>query len=50
MTVILIMEDDIAIHSLIKETLQLNDLKTISAYSGTEGKLLFEQNQVDLIS
>ena len=49
MTTILIMEDDMAIHSLIKETVELNGLKTMSAYSGTEGKLLFEQNQVDLV-
>jgi DNA-binding response OmpR family regulator len=49
MTTILIIEDDIAIHSLIKETLDLHGLKTLSAYSGTEGKLLFEQNQVGLV-
>jgi DNA-binding response OmpR family regulator len=46
---ILIIEDDIAIHSLIKETLTLHGYKTLSAYSGTEGKLLFEQNQVDVV-
>jgi DNA-binding response OmpR family regulator len=49
MAVILIIEDDTAIHSLIKEALDLHGLKTMSAYSGTEGKLLFEQNEVDLI-
>jgi DNA-binding response OmpR family regulator len=49
MTTILIIEDDMAIHSLIKETLELHDFQTLSAYSGTEGKLLFEQNQVDLV-
>ncbi len=49
MTTILIIEDDMAIHSLIKETLELHDFKTLGAYSGTEGKLLFELNQVDLI-
>jgi DNA-binding response OmpR family regulator len=49
MAVILIIEDDTAIHSLIKEALDLHGLKTMSAYSGTEGKLLFEQNQVDLV-
>lgn len=43
------MEDDMAIHSLIKEALELNGFKTLSAYSGTEGKLLFEQAQMDLI-
>jgi len=49
MAAILIIEDDMAIHSLIKETLELHGFETRSAYSGTEGKLLFEQNQVDLV-
>ncbi|SET60596.1 DNA-binding response regulator, OmpR family, contains REC and winged-helix (wHTH) domain [Salinibacillus kushneri] len=49
MTSILIIEDDSAIHSLIKDTLDLHGFKTISAYSGTEGKLLFAQTQVDLV-
>ncbi|MFD1170999.1 response regulator transcription factor [Oceanobacillus picturae] len=49
MATILIIEDDNAIHSLIKDTLDLQDFKTLSAYSGTEGKLLFEQNQVDVV-
>ncbi|HWO98935.1 MAG TPA: response regulator transcription factor [Bacillus sp. (in: firmicutes)] len=49
MAAILIIEDDIAIHSLIKEALDLDGFKTLSAYSGTEGKLLFEQNPVDLV-
>lgn len=49
MSTILIIEDDIAIHSLIKEALDLHGFKTLSAYSGTEGKLLFEQKQVDVV-
>jgi len=49
MATILLIEDDMAIHSLIKETLELHGFKIRSAYSGTEGKLLFEQNQVDLV-
>lgn len=49
MAKILIIEDDMAIHSLIKDALNLHGFKTLSAYSGTEGKLLFEQNQVDLV-
>ncbi|MFT4414358.1 response regulator transcription factor [Fredinandcohnia humi] len=49
MATILIIEDDMTIHSLIKETLDLHGFKTLSAYSGTEGKLLFEQNQVDIV-
>lgn len=49
MTVILIIEDDTAIHALLKETLELNDFDTLSAYSGTEGSLLFEHNKIDLV-
>ena len=49
MAKILIIEDDMAIHSLIKEALTLNGFGTLSAYSGTEGKMVFEQNQVDVI-
>lgn len=49
MTVILIIEDDTAIHALLKETLELNNFDTLSAYSGTEGGLLFEHNKVDLV-
>jgi DNA-binding response OmpR family regulator len=49
MATILIMEDDMAIHSLIKEALILHDFDTLSAYSGTEGKLLFAQNEVDVV-
>lgn len=49
MATILIIEDDSAIHSLIKEALELQGFKTLSAYSGTEGKLLFKQNEADLI-
>ncbi|WP_238177728.1 response regulator transcription factor [Paenibacillus contaminans] len=43
------MEDDSSIHSLLKEALELHGFRTLSAYSGTEGKLLFEQQQVDLV-
>lgn len=49
MPTILIIEDDAAIHSLIKETLELHGYQTQSAYSGTEGKLLFAHNKVDLV-
>ncbi len=38
-----------AIHSLLKESLELNEFQTLSAYSGTEGKLLFKQSEIDLI-
>jgi DNA-binding response OmpR family regulator len=49
MAKILIIEDDMAIHSLIKEALTLNGFDTLSAYSGTEGKMVFEQHQVDVV-
>jgi DNA-binding response OmpR family regulator len=49
MATILIVEDDVTIHSLIKETLELHGFLTVSAYSGTEGKLVFEQQHVDLV-
>ena len=49
MKTILIIEDDTAIHSLLKESLELSGFKTLSAFSGTEGKLLFTHNQVDLV-
>ncbi|MFS0575074.1 response regulator transcription factor [Sporosarcina sp. 179-K 3D1 HS] len=49
MATILIIEDDTAIHSLIEEALSLNGFDTLSAYSGTEGKLLFEQKEIDVV-
>ncbi len=32
---ILIIEDDSAVHSLVKETLELNNFEVFDAYSGT---------------
>lgn len=49
MPAILIIEDDKAIHSLVKEALELHGFQTQSAYSGTEGKLLLEHHQMDLV-
>ncbi|MHA6481750.1 response regulator transcription factor [Paenibacillus sp. strain BS8-2] len=49
MATIMIIEDDNAIHSLMKEALEIHGFQTVSAYSGTEGKLLLQQEQVDLI-
>ncbi|WP_033445609.1 response regulator transcription factor [Ornithinibacillus scapharcae] len=46
---ILIMEDDVTIHSLMKETLEMHGYTTFSAYSGTEGKLLMDQHTIDLV-
>lgn len=46
---ILIAEDDIDIHNLIKEILKKEKYDVISAYSGTEALLAIEENNIDLI-
>ena len=46
---ILIIEDDINIHNLIRELLTKNNYQTIDAYSGTEAILILEKQEVDLI-
>ena len=46
---ILVVEDDKDIHSLIKNILEKERYKIISAYSGTEALLLLEHNDIDLI-
>lgn len=46
---ILIVEDDISIHSIIEEILKPEHYTILNAYSGTEALMLLEQNQVDLI-
>lgn len=46
---ILIIEDDINIHDLIKELLIQNNYEVIDAYSGTEAIYILEQTTVDLI-
>ena len=46
---ILIVEDDVDIHNLIKDILKKERYDVISAYSGTEAILLIEKNNVDLI-
>ncbi len=49
MKTILIVEDDVDIHKLIKETLKKEEYQIISAYSGTEAILLIEKENIDLI-
>lgn len=49
MQTILLIEDDSAIHDLIKEFLEQNDFHVMDAYSGTEGQLLFDQQKIDLV-
>ena len=46
---ILVVEDDVDIHLLIKDILEKERYKVISAYSGTEAILLIEKNDIDLI-
>lgn len=46
---ILIVEDNIDIHNLIKEILEKENYKILDAYSGTEALLLMEKEKIDLI-
>ncbi len=46
---ILIVEDDISIHNLIKELLTKENYKVLDAFSGTEALLLIEKETIDLI-
>lgn len=46
---ILIAEDDIDIHNLIKDILKKEKYDVITAYSGTEALLAIEENNIDLI-
>lgn len=46
---ILIVEDDITIHNLIKEVLEKEQYKVFNAYSGTETLMILEREKVDLI-
>ena len=46
---ILIVEDDISIHTLIKEILLSERYKIYDAYSGTEAIMILEKENIDLI-
>ncbi len=46
---ILIVEDDITIHNLIKEVLEKEQYKVLNAFSGTEALMLIEKEKIDLI-
>ena len=46
---ILVVEDDMDKHNLIKKVLEKERYEVISAYSGTEAILLIEKNNIDLI-
>ncbi len=49
MQTILIVEDNIDIHDLIKEVLEKAKYKVLDSYSGTEALMVLERKQVDLI-
>ncbi len=49
MTKILIVEDDSVINGLIKEYLTENGFHCCQAFSGTEGRLLFDMESFDLV-
>lgn len=46
---ILVVEDDISIHSILQEILKNDGYNVIDAYSGSEAIMVLEKNQVDLI-
>ena len=46
---ILIVEDDITIHILIKEVLNKEQYNVLNAFSGTEALMLIEKEKIDLI-
>lgn len=46
---ILVVEDDIDIHNLIKEVLEKEQYKVFDSYSGTECLLVLEKEKIDLI-
>lgn len=49
MQTILIVEDDMDIHNLIKELLEKQKYKVLDSYSGTEALMVLEREKVDLI-
>ena len=46
---ILIVEDDVTIHNLIKEVLQFENYVLFNAYSGTEALMILEREDIDLV-
>ena len=49
MKTILVVEDDIDVHNLIKELLEKEKYRVLNAYSGTESIMILEKEKVDLI-
>lgn len=46
---IMIVEDDVSIHEMIKEYLNKQNENSVSAYSGTEALLQLQHNSIDII-
>lgn len=49
MNTILIVEDDIDINNLLKDLLEKENYRVISAYSGTEALMLLEKEKINLV-
>ena len=49
MKTILVVEDDMDIHNLIREMLEKENYRVLNSYSGTEALLLIEKEKIDLI-
>lgn len=49
MKTILIVEDDMDIHHLIREILEKENYRILNSYSGTEALMLIEKEKIDLI-
>ncbi len=49
MQTILIVEDNVDIHNLIKEVLEKEKYKVLDSYSGTEALMVLERKKIDLI-
>lgn len=49
METILVVEDDLDIHNLLKDVLEEARYKVLNAYSGTEALIIIEKEKVDLI-
>ena len=49
MKTILIVEDDMDLHHLIREILEKENYRILNSYSGTEALMLIEKEKIDLI-
>lgn len=49
MKTILVVEDDMDIHNLIREMLEKENYRVLNSYSGTEALMIIEKEKIDLI-